>query len=148
MRSILWFLAPIGLFGCGDGGELVVTPNPLAFGEVDFNLPMPDEGYHITEIFLQNDTKNELNITIQQLDDDHLLLGAPLISESPPSLGPLAPGSFQTVTLAIWNYSIEGGERDSLVTGTLSLHANELKNPATLDWSFTPVRIWDEDTGR
>ncbi len=148
MRPIQAFVYATILCACADPGALVISPNPLNFDEVDFNLPMPDEGYHLTEVFLQNETKEELVITIDNLDTDHLLLGAALVGETPPTLSPLAPGSYQNITLSVWNYDIEAGERDTLVNGSISFTADGMKDPAMLEWSFTPVRKWAEDTGR
>jgi hypothetical protein len=49
--------------------------------------------------------------------------------------------------VAVWGYDLEAGERDTEVSGILEFVADGLREPAVLDWSFTPVRNIGGDSG-
>jgi hypothetical protein len=136
----------LAILAACSSSELSVSPNPMAFGEVDFNQPIPAEGYAIQEVFLNNVGENDLTITISQFDDERLRLTGSFVTQSPLTLATIGPGQFHTINVSVWNYDVEGGERDTLVSGNIQFTAAELKDPVLQNWSFTPVRIFDEDT--
>ncbi len=124
-------------------GVLSVDPNPLEFGEVDFNQDLPSEGYNAQPIYLQNDGDKELELTITGVDDKRVLLTGQFESESPFTLRAIGPGEYHNLTLGVIGYDVEGGERDTLVEGSFTIDAPTLKDPKKLTWSFTPIRVFD-----
>jgi len=134
------------LLGACTPNELTVTPQRIAWEEIDFQQARPDGGYLPQEISVRNDGSRALDVEIVGFDEEHLLLGALLASEEPPTLPTLEPGSQHVLTVAVWDYL--AGERDSLVEGAFDLVAPGVKEPVTIEWSFTPVREIVVDTSR
>ena len=142
-----WSVSLLLLSACS-GGEITLEPPRLAWGEVDFQEDLPEEGFLPQEVQLRNTGSRPLDIRLGEVDEVHLKVGAFFATENPPTLPTLDPGSTHVVTVAVWGYDMEGGERDTEVTGTLRFLADGLSEPAALEWSFTPVRDIVIDTGR
>jgi len=135
----------IALFmGCS-AGELTLSPNPVEFGDIDFNQELPDAGYNVQEVFLQNSGQEDLELVVFGVDDTRILLSGQFSSENPLSLMSIGPGQYHTLNLGVVGYDVEAGERDTLVEGSISVDAPNLKDPQILRWSFTPVRVFDEE---
>ena len=143
----LWLALPVLATAC-TGGEITLEPPFLTWGEVDFQELRPDEGYFPQEVELRNTGSRALDIRLEEVDELHLKVGALLATQSPPTLPTLQPDSAQVITVAVWDYDIEAGERDTEVTGHLRLAADGMREPALLEWSFTPIRDIVVDTGR
>lgn len=138
----IWFVA---LFvGCSRG-ELTISPNPVEFGEIDFNQDKPDSGYNVQEIFLQNSGDEDLELVIFGVDDTRILLSGQFSTENPRTLMSIGPGQYHTLNLGVIGYNVEAGERDTLVEGAISVDAPNLKEAQLLRWSFTPVRLFEEE---
>jgi len=142
MMKLLSF-ALILCAGCSTG-SVSISPNPLEFGEIDFNLEQPEAGYNVQEVFLLNDGEEDLDLTITNVDDTRVLLSGQFLSEKPLKLMTIAPGQHHTLNLGVYGYDVEGGERDTLVEGTIFVNAPNLKESGRLNWSFTPVRVFDD----
>ena len=126
--------------GCG-GAELAASPTSLQWGEVDFQLDRPAEGYDARAIAIRNDGKRALVPEVTAFDDFHLVLGAPLLGES------LDGGQQMIITVGVGDYDIAGGERDTEVAGTFRIDADGLDEAVVVDWAFVPVRHIAVDTG-
>jgi hypothetical protein len=129
--------------GCTPG-SVSVSPDPLEFGEIDFNQDKPDAGYNVQEVFFLNNGESDLNLTLTQIDDSRLLLSGQFISERPLTMMSLSPGQHHTITLGVIGYDVEAGERDSLVEGTIFVNDSTLKQSGQINWSYTPVRVFDD----
>ena len=125
-------------------GSVSLSPNPLEFGEIDFNQNLPEAGYNVQEVFLRNDGDEDLDLVISGVDETRVLLSGQFLTQKPLTLMTIAPEQFHTLTLGIIGYDVEGGERDTLVEGYIIVDATNLKEPARLNWSFTPVRVFDD----
>lgn len=134
------------LVGCSKG-EVSPSPASLVWGEVNFQDARPADGYEPQELSLQNTGKKALDLQVEGFDEFHLSLGAHLIAESPPTLPTLEPGSAVVITVAVWDYDIDAGERDSEVSGAFQVSAGALREPVSIPWTFTPVRDFGDDTG-
>ena len=97
------------------------------------------------EVFLQNTGDDDLELVIFGIDNTRVLLSGQFSSENPITLMPIGPGQYHTLNLGVIGYDVEAGERDTLVEGSISVDAINLKAPETLAWSFTPVRIFDDE---
>lgn len=131
------------LAACGSD-SLSVLPATLDWGEVDFQLDLPTEGYDAKELILRNDGKKPLEgLRLQGIDETRLILTALYVDGALPALDP--EGS-SVVKIGVGNYEL--GERDTEVTGSFQVTADGLKDPVAVSWSFTPVRNIGGDTGR
>ena len=134
------------LVACG-GADLSVSPVSLDFGEVDFQQTRPDAGFDPLPVTITNNGKDPVDLVIENFDSTHLLLGAQLVVDDPPTLASLEEGQQAVLTVAVWDYDVAAGERDSLVKGSFDLNASNLKDPLVVSWSFTPIRNIGGDTG-
>jgi hypothetical protein len=137
------FLCATVLAACSSG-TLTVSPNPVEFGEIDFNQDKPDSGYNVQEIFLQNEGETALELTIYNVDDTRVLLTGQFLTTNPLTLMSIEPGQYHTLNLGIMGYNVEAGERDTLVEGSIMIDAPNLKEAEALSWSFTPIRVFDD----
>lgn len=140
-----WSFLLVAMAACGPKGELTVSPADIDWGEVDFQQELPAAGYDAQNIALVNQGEDELVVTVRAFDDERLLLGALLESEEPPTLTPIPAGQTVVVTVGVKGYA--EGERDTLVEGSFEFASEDLKDPVTVTWSFTPIRVIGGDTG-
>ena len=129
------------LIGCGSG-EIVVTPATVSFGEIDFNEPRPDTGYNPTSVEIENVGGGTLDVVVRDVDEERILLGGQFVTTEPPTLQPLDNGSSIVITLGVWGYDL--GELDTVVSGTVRITADGLREDTIVGWSYTPVRSGDE----
>ena len=140
------FLVLTALVACGGGSKpaVEVTPSQIAWGDIDFQMERPDEGYQPVQLTITNITERDIDVVIQDFDDLHLALNAPqLVSDDPPTLSTLSAGQAASIGVAVWDY--EPGERDSEVSGSLRFAVDGAAT-TQIPWSFTPIRIIDTDT--
>lgn len=130
------------LFACGSSGELSVFPSNLNFGEVDFQSEMPEEGYGALTVSLKNIGTEDIEITVDHIDFDHLCLQG--FDVAPIELGRLTPEQSYTLKIGVCDYSREDGERDSLISDYIAIEHDGRNSPAQIQWSFTPVEIIDQ----
>ena len=131
------------LAACGPQGDLTLTPERVDFGDVDFQQIRPDGGYSQTEIAVRNSGTVDLDLEIRGVDAEHVVLSAVFVSENPLTLTPLSPDGRVTLQLGVWDYL--PGERDTLVEGEFVIDSDDLADPVYVPWSFTPVRVIEED---
>lgn len=124
--------------GCS-AGSLEITPNPLAWGEVNVHQTgcETDEGGCLPEdVVLRNAGDADLTITSSGYDGDYLCIaGHPADTEL--DLGVLPPGATLLLTTSICGYL--PGDLTSEVSGSIRFSTDGETDP-DLVWSFTPYR--------
>lgn len=138
------------LLACSSG-SLSISPNPIEWGEIDFHNADPmdcdpeDGGCDPTVVTLLNDGDRDVGISIPGgVDSDHLCVDG-FEPDTDMDLGTLGAGSSYNLVIAVCGY--EPGERDSEVTGAISI-ALDSGDTESLEWSFTPIRnIGGSDSG-
>ena len=139
------------LVGCGPSGELTASTNKLTWERVNFaGFPsdLPDEGYEAQALTLTNTGKARLDLVINDFDFDHLCIQG--YDANPVELPPLNTEQLLTVVIGVCGYDVEGGERDTLVRGSIDFDAGPLKEPKSIAFQFTPEvdqGSGGEDTG-
>lgn len=135
------------LLACSEG-SLEVTPNPVAFGEVDFhagsNCEPEDGGCAPLEVRLRNSGDADLElVSTDGYDGDYLCIEGHA-SDTTLDLGSLPPGASAILAMSICGY--QPGELTSEVSGSVEFGVPG--GTESIDWSFTPIRDQDgEDTG-
>ena len=132
-------------FSACASGSLSINPNPRGFGEVDFNESLPPEGYAAQEVYLQNDGNQPLTITLYNVDEKRVLVSGQFEGGSGYALPTLEPGQYHTLTIGVIGYDVESGERDTLVQQAITVDAPSLKEPSALIYSYTPIRVFDNE---
>jgi hypothetical protein len=130
--------------GCGHG-DVLVSPTSLDFGEVDFQTDIPEAGYGAIDVSITNVGKKDLDLTIRGFDATRLVIGG-FFPETPYVMDTLPSGAATTISVGVLSY--EPGERDTLVEGSFDVTADNLKDPVTVTWSFTPIRNIGGDTSQ
>lgn len=139
-------IALLLLAACGSpDGSIAVAPDALDWGKVDFQADLPAEGYDARSVEVTNTGDAPIDVEINGFDTDHLVLGAILALDAPPTLPTLEPGSTQLLTVGVGGYL--DGERDTVVEGSFLLDSPDLAAPVEVTWAFEPYRDLDDDTG-
>ena len=102
------------LLGACTPNELTVTPQRIAWEEIDFQQARPDGGYLPQEISVRNDGSRALDVEIVGFDEEHLLLGALLASEEFGSVQTLHDSMPKSWQRTIKHELTELGEQDLL----------------------------------
>ena len=124
--------------------EVTPFPSKLEFGEVDFQQPMPDEGYHAAELEITNTGDKEVSLEVIGFDFEHLCLEG--YTSVPATLSSLSESSKFTLLVSVCDYIEEAGERDDLLTGDIVIDYGG-EETLQIPWSFTPVLNIASDTG-
>jgi hypothetical protein len=136
------------ILGCASNAEITVFPTSLDWGDVDFlSWPgdMEEPGYAPIEVTITNTSEVELTPSVTGIDLEHLCVAG--FEGSVIDLPSLSPMSVYVLNIAVCAYSAEAGERDTVISGELSLGGQGVE-PVSLPWSFTPVLgIAGVDTG-
>lgn len=132
----LAFLLPVLTAGCTPSPGLVFSPASLAFGEVDFEGELPDEGYAVLTTVLRNAGKTTIAISLPEYDTDRLCLGGFDTQVFPFDLGPLNPGAAYTFQVGVCGYV--SGEAGTEVATELRVDGED--ETASLPITFTPMR--------
>jgi hypothetical protein len=147
MRSLPFALFTLLSACTPEEGVLVVDPPSVEWGEIDFQQPMPLEGYDQREVSLLNDGVRDLAIRIPGYDRVHLCLEGFEDQDGVIELPALTPGSRYILLPAVCGYDVEAGEIGTTFTGRIQL-VNDGADPVEmLEYSFTPVRRIGDDTG-
>jgi hypothetical protein len=131
------------LWGCGHA-ELAVAPVQVDFGNVDFQQDIPPEGLSAQDVVISNISDKAVDVVIASFPEDRLVLGG-FFPDAPYTFPRLDAGATTTITLGVKHY--DEGERDTLVEGSFTLEAKQLKDPVVIGFSYTPVRIIGGDSG-
>lgn len=142
-------LTVLALVGCGgSGGELTAWPRRVDFGEIDFLDAVPANGFAETEIVLTSAGKVSVTASLADADFDHLCMQGFSASMLPADIGELSPDQTYSLFAGVCAYSVENGERDTLVEGTIVVETDGDPESVEIPWSFTPVLgLGGDDTG-
>lgn len=147
MRTPAALLTLLAAACARDEAVLVVDPPSIDWGEVDFQQPMPMEGYDQRAVDLINDGAKDLTVRIPGFDRLHLCLEGFEDQEGVIELPALSPGSRYVLLLAVCGYDMEAGELETSFQGRVQL-VNDGADPVEmLEYSFIPVRNLGDDTG-
>lgn len=137
MVVVLWL-------ACGKAPSVAADPTSIDWGPLDFQQELPAEGYDPRDLTVRNTGEQPIDVVVSDFDTERLVLSAVLAVDDPPTLPTLLPGSSTVVSVGVIGYA--PGERDTEVTGAFSFTAAGIDSPATVTWSFTPIRDLS-DTG-
>lgn len=127
------------LFVACSGGELTAFPSQIIWGNVDFQSTMPDVGYDARDISLTNTGTLNLDVSLDSYADVYLCLEG--LDSGAQDLGDLEPDQSYSLLVGVCGYQPDQGERDTEITGVLSISHNGANSPVEIPWSFTPVLI-------
>ena len=127
------------LFFACNNGELTAFPSQITWGEIDFTSSMPEEGYDAQNIALNNTGTSILELTLQYYDDTYLCLDG--LEAGMQTLGKLEPEHQYSLLIGVCNYEEDRGERDTEISGTISVTHTGANSPVEIPWSFTPVLL-------
>ena len=130
-------------FACSQP-EVTPFPSKLEFGEVDFQAPMPEEGYQAMALDITNTGEKDVSLEILSFDFERLCLEG--YTSVPASLSDLSPDSKFTLLISVCDYIEEAGERDDLLEGMIDIDYGG-SDVLQIPWSFTPVLNIGGDTG-
>ena len=143
----------LALLACGSQGDLELTPRSVEWGEVNFqNEPCTDcecdAGCGPTELTLLNEGEADLNVQLPNgYDGERLCIAGFPEYDEPIDLGVIAPDSSYTLTLSVCGYVVgTSSEQGEALSGTMTFITDGEKGAVELEWSFTPIRDF-EDTG-
>ena len=131
---ILFYLA------CSSNELISVSPPDLAWNDINFADPIPENGYAPLELIITNKMDNDVEVSISNFDWEHLCLQG--YSESSElELPTLTVGDSFILRPSVCKYLPENGERDTEVSGSININATSGKNSLTVNvpWVFTPV---------
>lgn len=132
----------LALLACTPDPELSLDPSSLAFGEIDFGVEMPEEGYSPLPVSIQNIDKADHTLFVVADDVDHLCFVGFPEAAAPFELGTLPEGSAYTVQISVCDY--DPGDRDSEYLTSVRFATETDTDPVELSVSFTPIRTIEE----
>jgi hypothetical protein len=100
---------------------------------------MPDEGYDARDISLTNTGTQNIELSLEAYDDIYLCLEG--LDSGTQNLGILEPEQNYSLLVGVCGYQPDQGERDTEITGTLTITHNGNNDSIQIPWSFTPVLI-------
>jgi len=130
------------LFSCNKS-TLVAFPSSLDWGEVDFSLAVPEEGFNPQSVTIRNNGESATSAEIYGFDFDHLCLAG--FSSVPAEIGDMEPEDEFLLTVGVCDYAPDNGERDSTVEGVIEISYE--KEILSIPWTFIPVLGLTEDSG-
>jgi hypothetical protein len=133
---LLWIAA------CAPDVELSVTPASLDFGDVDFAVEMPEEGYDPLEVSVTNIDKDDHEVWIVADDPDHLCVQGFPDARAPYLLGTVPDGASYDLSIAVCAY--DPGDRDSEYAATVAFATETDSEPVAVDVVFVPIRTIEE----
>lgn len=132
----------LALLACTPDPELALDPSSLAYGEIDFGVEMPEEGYSPLAVNVRNLDKDDHELWVVADDVDHLCFVGFPDAAAPFQLGSLPEGSTYTVEITVCDY--DPGDRDTEYLTSVSFATETDTEPVVLSVSFTPVRTIEE----
>lgn len=125
--------------------DFTISPNPVTFGEVDFAVEMPEEGYAPIATTLTNNGTYDVTLTLEAFDEDHLCVQGYPHDTLPGAMGLVAPGSSYVLNIAVCGYL--PGERDAEVSTSVTVGTDADPATLTIPVTFTPVQSMGGETG-
>lgn len=134
---LLWLAA------CGSP-EVVFTisPSPVAFGEVDFDVEMPEDGYDPIAVGLTNAGTADVVLGLADFDDTYVCVQGYSHDLLPGTMGTVAPNSTYVLNIAICGYA--PGERGTEVSTDITISTDGSPATLTVPVTFTPVQGGDD----
>ncbi len=127
------------LAACGaDSLTFTISPDPVAFGEVDFAVEMPDDGYAPIAVSLTNTGSTDALLALADFDDTYLCVQGYSHDLLPGEMGVVAPNSTYVLNIAVCGYA--PGERDSQVSTDVTVSTDGDPSSLTIPVTFTPVQ--------
>lgn len=136
----------VALLGCTpDPIEIAISPTPVAFGEVDFAVEMPHEGYSPIPTSLTNNGTKDVLLALADWDVDYVCVQGYSHDALPGTMATVAPGSTYVLNIAICGYL--PGERDTEVSTSVTISTDTEPASFPIPVTFTPVQTFT-DTAR
>lgn len=130
------------LLACTPDPELALDPSSLAFGEIDFGVEMPAEGYSPLSVGVENIDKDDHELWVVADDVDHLCFVGFPEAAAPFQVGNLPAGSTYTLQISVCDYN--PGDRDTEYLTSVRFATETDSDPVVLSVSFTPTRTIEE----
>jgi len=127
------------LAGCaaGDTADFSISPDPIEFGEVDFSVETPDEGYTPIAVTLYNNGVNDVTLGLADFNEDYLCVVGYTHDALPGTMGVVAPASSYVLNVAVCGYL--PGERDTEVSTAVTVSTDSTPSSLSIPVTFTPV---------
>jgi hypothetical protein len=125
--------------GCGqsDTADFTISPDPVEFGEVDFSVETPEEGYTPIAVTMFNNGVNDVTLGLADFNDDYLCVLGYTHDALPGTMGVVAPASSYVLNLAVCGYL--PGERDTVVSTEVTVSTDSTPSTLSIPVTFTPV---------
>ena len=131
------------LAACGsDEVMFTISPNPVAFGDVDFAVEMPADGYSPIATGLTNAGTKDVVLGLADFDDTYLGVQGYSHDLLPGTMGTVAPNSTYVLNIAVCGYA--PGERGSEVSTNVTISTDGSPASFTIPVTFTPYRGGDD----
>ncbi len=135
----------LALAACSDPQiEFSISPNPVAFGEVDFDVEMPDEGYAPITTAMTNNGTEDVTLSLLDFDDDYVCVQGYFHDLLPGTMGTVAPSSTYVLNIAVCGYL--PGERETQVSTEVTVGTDGEPASFTIPVTFTPMQSGGGDT--
>ncbi len=146
MRPVL--IAPLALLAlpaCDTNTiDFAIAPNPVAFGQVDFAVEMPTDGYAPIATSLTNNGTKTVTLTLEDWDSDYLCVQGYSHDNLPGVMAPVDPGAAYVLNIAVCGYL--PGERGTEVDTNVTIGTDSTPSTFPIPVTFTPL-MSGGDTG-
>ncbi|MSP54887.1 MAG: hypothetical protein EXR69_04680 [Myxococcales bacterium] len=136
-------LPVLAMVACSpDPIEFTISPNPVAFGETDFAVELPEEGYNPIATTLTNNGLHDVTLTLADWDDDYLCVQGYAHDARPGAMATVAPGSTYVLNIAVCGYL--AGERDTEIRTEISISTDSTPSSFAIPVTFTPIQTFED----
>lgn len=122
--------------------DFTISPNPVAFGEIDFAVDPPEEGYNPIATTLTNNGLDDVTLALADWDDDYLCVQGYSHEERPGAMATVAPGSTYVLNIAVCGYL--AGERDTEISTDVSISTDSTPASFAIPVTFTPIQTFED----
>jgi hypothetical protein len=116
-----------------------MSPQPLAFGAVDFPPEMPDGGYAVEMLSVTNTGDTTGSLTLPEPDPDIFCIAGFPEGSFPATLGEVGPGSTYILNVGLCGYP--PGESGNLQQLSFDIETDGDPAILTVEVEFTPNRV-------
>ena len=127
------------LGGCAaaDMADFTISPDPVEFGDVDFSVETPEEGYAPIAVTMYNNGLSDVTLGLADFNPDYLCVVGYSYDGLPGTMGVVAPASSYVLNLAVCGYL--PGERDTEVSTSVTVSTDSTPSTLSIPVTFTPV---------
>ena len=127
------------LGGCAaaDMADFTISPDPVEFGEVDFSVETPEEGYAPIAVTMYNNGLSDVTLGLADFNPDYLCVVGYSYDGLPGTMGVVAPASSYVLNRAVCGYL--PGERDTEVSTSVTVSTDSTPSTLSIQVTFTPV---------